>query len=161
VKPFLKREMAAFPPTDPARVYRAWLAFQSASGGGALCAACGRALARVEKRGRILRGDLAALGLIALRMVEVKRPEARHLVIDEAQDFSALEFALLRRLAPDATCTAVGDLMQSVGAGGLTTGVSAALREAVRRETDHQLTAAPWRLWRWRKGCFPASPHRA
>ncbi len=135
VKPFLKREMAAFPPTDPARVYRAWLAFQSASGGGALCAACGRALARVEKRGRILRGDLAALGLIALRMVEVKRPEARHLVIDEAQDFSALEFALLRRLAPDATCTAVGDLMQSVGAGGLTDwGQPPALREAVRRE---------------------------
>ncbi len=135
VKPFLKREMAAFPPTDPARVYRAWLADRAEAGGGALSDACRRTLARIEKKGNVARDDLAALGLIALRMIEVKRPDARHLVIDEAQDFSALEFALIRRIAPGATVTAVGDLMQSIGAGGITDwDRPPSLREAVRRE---------------------------
>jgi DNA helicase-2/ATP-dependent DNA helicase PcrA len=135
VKPFLKREMAAFPPVDPAAVYKAYLRNQADSDEPALRDASGRALKRFEARKAVARDDLAALGLIALRMTEVKKPDARHLVIDEAQDFSALEFALLNRLAPGATVTAVGDLMQSIGAGGITGwDEPPSLGRAVRRE---------------------------
>ena len=135
VKPFLKREMAAFPPVDPALVYKAYLRDQAESSDPALREASGRALTRFEERKAVARDDLAALGLIALKMTEVKKPDARHLVIDEAQDFSALEFALLGRLAPGATVTAVGDLMQSIGAGGITNwDQPPSLLKAVRRE---------------------------
>ena len=135
IKPFLKREMAAFPPVDPAAVYKAYLANQAASGDPALEEASGRALKRFTERKAVARDDLAALGLIALKMTEVKKPDARHLVIDEAQDFSALEFALLGRLAPGATVTAVGDLMQSIGAGGITDWEEPpSLSKAARRE---------------------------
>ena len=120
VKPILKREMAAFPPVDPASVYRMYLRDQAASKDPLLREASERALKRFEEKKAVARDDLAALGLIALKMTEVKKPDARHLVIDEAQDFSALEFQLLARLAPGATLTAVGDLMQSIGAGGIT-----------------------------------------
>ncbi len=135
IKPFLKREMAAFPPVDPAAVYKAYLANQAASGDPSLQEASGRALKRFTERKAIARDDLAALGLIALKMTEVKKPDSRHLVIDEAQDFSALEFALLSRLAPGATVTAVGDLMQSIGAGGITDWEEPpSLSKAARRE---------------------------
>ena len=135
VKPFLKREMAAFPPVDPAAVYRAYLEDQAASDNLALREASARALSPLDGKKAVARDDLAALGLIALRLTEVKRPDARHMVIDEAQDFSALEFALIHRLAPNATVTAVGDLMQSIGAGGITDwDQPAPLRSAVRRE---------------------------
>ena len=135
IKPFLKREMAAFPPVDPASVYKAYLKAQIASDVPALREASERALKRFTERKAVARDDLAALGLIALRMTEVKKPDARHLVIDEAQDFSALEFALLSRLAPGATVTAVGDLMQSIGAGGITDwDEPPSLSKAVRRE---------------------------
>ena len=135
VKPFLKREMAAFPPVAPSSVYRAYLEDQAASDDPALRETSLRALTRLEEKKAVARDDLAALGLIALKMTEVKKPDARHLVIDEAQDFSALEFTLLNRLAPGATITAVGDLMQSIGAGGITAwDQPAPLQKAVRRE---------------------------
>ncbi len=135
IKPFLKREMAAFPPVDPASVYKAYLKDQAASPDPAVREASERALKRMEERKAVARDDLAVLGLIALRMTEVKKPDARHLVIDEAQDFSALEFALLSRIAPGATVTAVGDLMQSIGAGGITDwDQPPSLQRAVRRE---------------------------
>ncbi len=135
VKPFLKREMAAFPPVDPSQVYRAYLEDQAASDDPALRDASVRALTRLQEKKAVARDDLAALGMIALKMTEVRKPDARHLVIDEAQDFSALEFSLLHRLAPGATVTAVGDLMQSIGAGGITSwDQPVPLQKAVRRE---------------------------
>jgi len=135
VKPFIRREMAAFPPVNPEKVYRAYLEDQLKTGDAALEEASRRALLRLTQKKCVARDDLAALGLIALRLTEVRRPDARHLVIDEAQDFSALEFQLLSRLAPDATVTAVGDLMQSIGAGGITDwDQPPALKRAARRE---------------------------
>ncbi len=135
IKPFLKKEMAAFPPVDSAAVYKAYLQDQAASPDPAFREASARALERFTERKAVARDDLAALGLIALKMREVKKPDARHLVIDEAQDFSALEFALLNRLAPGATVTAVGDLMQSIGAGGITDwDQPPSIQKAVRRE---------------------------
>ena len=135
VKPFLKREMAAFPPVDPASVYRMYLRDQAASPDPVLREASERSLKRSEETRAVARDDLAALGLIALKLTEVKKPDARHLVIDEAQDFSALEFQLLARLAPGATLTAVGDLMQSIGAGGITDWEQPpSLSNAARRE---------------------------
>ena len=49
-----------------------------------------------------------------MRAVEKKRPEVRHIVIDEAQDFNAFEIALMKRACRGATFTIVGDLMQGI-----------------------------------------------
>ncbi|MBQ3079398.1 MAG: UvrD-helicase domain-containing protein [Clostridia bacterium] len=58
--------------------------------------------------------DLAPLAYIAMRVQELKKFEIRHIVIDEAQDFSPFEFCLLRKMMPAATFTVVGDLMQGI-----------------------------------------------
>ena len=60
------------------------------------------------------REDLAPLLVIALRATEVKRAKIRHIVIDEAQDFSYAEFHALKKAHPSATFTIVGDLAQGV-----------------------------------------------
>ena len=65
---------------------------------------------------RVESEDVAALALIALRMFEIKRADIRHLVIDEAQDFSPMEFYMLRTLTGNDSFTIVGDLMQGVHA---------------------------------------------
>ena len=54
--------------------------------------------------------------MMAMRLIELERMDVRHIVIDEAQDFSPLEFMLLRRMSRDASMTVVGDLMQGVHA---------------------------------------------
>lgn len=58
--------------------------------------------------------DVPALALIAARLRVMERPGVRHLVVDEAQDFSPLACCALRAYAPIATMTVVGDLMQGI-----------------------------------------------
>ncbi len=58
--------------------------------------------------------DVAPLALIALRAHPIDRLDIRHVVIDEAQDFSPMEFLLLRRMTQNAPMTVVGDLMQGI-----------------------------------------------
>ena len=58
--------------------------------------------------------DIAPMALIAMRLFELERLDIRHTVIDEAQDFSPLEFELLRRVSGNRSFTIVGDLMQGV-----------------------------------------------
>ena len=60
------------------------------------------------------REDIAPLMLIALRCVEIKKRPVRHIVIDEAQDFSCAEIYALTKLHPSATFTIVGDLTQGI-----------------------------------------------
>lgn len=60
--------------------------------------------------------DLALLATLALRLYGLPRTEIRHTVIDEAQDFSPLQFQLLRDLSGNDSFTIVGDLMQGVRA---------------------------------------------
>jgi len=66
--------------------------------------------------GKCTREDMALIALCDMRLTERPRQDLRHIVIDEAQDFSCAEFLLLRRLFPLATFTIVGDLMQGIRA---------------------------------------------
>lgn len=58
--------------------------------------------------------DVALLSFIAMRTHELPRLDIRHIVIDEAQDFSPLECLLLLRMTRNAPMTLVGDLMQGI-----------------------------------------------
>ena len=105
---FPAQALKLFPETDPARLYR--LFWQEMQETGILPEA---AAATLEAK-RFSREDLAPITLIAQRTLELKRPDIRHIVIDEAQDFNAFEVCLLQRLARSATFTIVGDLMQGI-----------------------------------------------
>ena len=108
VNDFVKQTVATFRKPDAVEALREFWARQ---GGEAAEYTLGRATPKL-----IESEDVAALCLIALRMFEIKRPDIRHLVIDEAQDFSPMEFKLLRRLTGNDSFTIVGDLMQGVHA---------------------------------------------
>lgn len=58
--------------------------------------------------------DLAALCSISRVLYGLPGRTIRHIVIDECQDFSPYQLALLREAYPAATFTLVGDLMQGV-----------------------------------------------
>ncbi len=59
--------------------------------------------------------DLAPLIHLRYRVhgLEEKIP-VRHIVIDEAQDFSAFQFDVIRRIIPDSSFTILGDLCQGI-----------------------------------------------
>lgn len=65
--------------------------------------------------GRIEIEDLAPLIHIRYRIhgMNEKIP-VRHIVIDEAQDFSAFQMAVVRRIIPDSSFTILGDLCQGI-----------------------------------------------
>lgn len=65
--------------------------------------------------GRIELEDLAPLIHIRYRIhgMDEKIP-VRHIVIDEAQDFSAFQMACVRRIIPDSSFTILGDLCQGI-----------------------------------------------
>lgn len=58
--------------------------------------------------------DLAALCVICRAVYGLPVKNVRHIVMDECQDFSPAQLAVLRRAYPGATFTLVGDLMQGV-----------------------------------------------
>ncbi len=72
-------------------------------------------LALLEK-GAVRQEDLPLLLLICRRVFGIRSQPLRHIVIDECQDFSPLQLALLRRCFPAATFTLVGDLYQGIHA---------------------------------------------
>ncbi|MBO4886612.1 MAG: AAA family ATPase [Clostridia bacterium] len=115
VKPFIDGVMARFPEFSPMRLYRdfcADLLAESPDGSDAALAA-EYTLGRVEG-GRVEPEDVASIALIAMRTHELPRLDIRHVVIDEAQDFSMMEFLLLHRMTRGASMTIVGDLMQGI-----------------------------------------------
>ncbi|HML47164.1 MAG TPA: RNA polymerase recycling motor HelD [Clostridia bacterium] len=67
-----------------------------------------------KKRARI--GDLAPLCFLHRHIAGLPRLNNRHVVIDEAQDFSPFQFQMLRDLVGHDSFTIVGDLMQGVHA---------------------------------------------
>lgn len=108
VSAFVKEVLASFTRLSAIDAYRE---FWRAQGGEAAEYTLEHAGARsIESE------DIAPICAIALRMFELKRLDIRHLVIDEAQDFSPMEFMLLRRLTGNNSFTIVGDLMQGVHA---------------------------------------------
>ena len=106
---FPKKALAMFGETDPEKLYRRFMEDMRSAGGDMTLAA-----ADVLSRKKLRREDCAAVAMIAMRTLEKKRPEVRHIVIDEAQDFNQFEMALLRQLCRGATFTIVGDLMQGI-----------------------------------------------
>lgn len=100
-----------FPETDPEKLYRQfWQELINGDATGDMREAAEDAISRK----RLEREDAAPIALIAMRTLEKKRPDVRHIVIDEAQDFNAFEIELMKRLCRGATFTIVGDLMQGI-----------------------------------------------
>lgn len=63
---------------------------------------------------RVAPEDLPALLILARGLYDIKRPDIRHVVIDEAQDVSPLEVKALRDLFSTDAFTLVGDLCQGI-----------------------------------------------
>lgn len=114
VRPFVDEVMKAFPALRPIELYRAFLTdlLSESDPDSPVCAAAEYTLARVGSR--VEPEDVAPIALIALRAHPLERMDIRHIVIDEAQDFSPAEFLLLRRMTHNAPMTVVGDLMQGI-----------------------------------------------
>ena len=106
-KEYLKGFRALFPPLDLVSVYRDYLCAQEDA---QLQAAT---LPLLEKK-RIRGEDLAAVCTICRALYGLPRETARHIVMDECQDFSPWQLLLLREVMPGAAFTLVGDLMQGI-----------------------------------------------
>lgn len=113
VKPFIKEVMAQFEDLTPLRLYRAFWQDMLESEDEAMRITALESVQRLSGKS-IDAEDVAPLTFIAMRTHELPRLDIRHVVVDEAQDFSALEFMLLRRMTRNAPMTLVGDLMQGV-----------------------------------------------
>ncbi|MBR4082576.1 MAG: AAA family ATPase [Clostridia bacterium] len=107
-KQFLKELPGLFPDLSPMALYRQFLDTEDE----ALRAATLPYLDRGEARAE----DLAALAEITRRVWGIRGAHIRHVVIDECQDFSPAQLAVLRQVWPTASFTLVGDLMQGVNA---------------------------------------------
>jgi DNA helicase IV len=66
---------------------------------------------------RLSEADLAPLLYLRIRASGFRKPEVRHVVIDEAQDFSAMQLTVLQALFKKATFTILGDLAQGIAGG--------------------------------------------
>lgn len=118
VRPFIQNTLKRFPDMQPMDCYRAFWeeACDQAEEDSALYLAAEHTLDRMDAGKPLEPEDVAPLALMAMRLTELPRMDIRHVIIDEAQDFSPLEFALLRRITQNASMTVVGDLMQGVNA---------------------------------------------
>lgn len=114
VRPFVDEVMKAFPALRPIELYRAFLTdlLSESDPDSPAYAAAEYTLERIGSR--VEPEDVAPIALIALRAHPLERMDIRHIVIDEAQDFSPAEFLLLRRMTHNAPMTVVGDLMQGI-----------------------------------------------
>ncbi|MDO4739059.1 MAG: RNA polymerase recycling motor HelD [Eubacteriales bacterium] len=114
VRPYVKAALSSFPELSPAALYRRFWEDMLRSPEADVALAARHTCTRFEQGLAPEAEDVAPLAIIAMRLVELPRVSIRHIVVDEAQDFSPLEFAVLRRIAPSATMTIVGDMMQGV-----------------------------------------------
>lgn len=114
VRPFVDEALKAFPTLRPIELYRMFLTdlLSESDPDSPAYAAAEYTLERIGSR--VEPEDVALIALIALRAHPLERMDIRHIVIDEAQDFSPAEFLLLRRMTHNAPMTVVGDLMQGV-----------------------------------------------
>ena len=106
-KQYLKDFPKLFPDLAPLKVYRLFLTRCESE---QVQQATLPYLDKGEARGE----DLAALVSITRRVWGLSGPTIRHVVMDECQDFSPYQLAVLRQAWPAATFTLVGDLMQGI-----------------------------------------------
>jgi len=79
-----------------------------------LSAICAATLARLSER-RIAYEDIAPILFLKAALGEIQGDRrVRHVVIDEAQDYSHFHYEVFRRLYPSATFTVLGDPAQSI-----------------------------------------------
>lgn len=117
VKPFIKETIQNLPTLEPLSLYRLFLeGILASSNGEAERLTAESTLDLINRKKPLTPEDVAPVAYIAMRVTERKKFDIRHIVIDEAQDFSPFEFALLTRMMPQATFTIVGDLMQGIHA---------------------------------------------
>ena len=117
VKPFIKNTMASLPALDPVDLYRLfWEGIRASCEGEDERMTAENTLDLLSRKKPLSPEDVAPIAYIAMRVTERKRFDVRHIVIDEAQDFSPFEIALLKSMMPSATFTIVGDLMQGIHA---------------------------------------------
>lgn len=112
VKPFADEVIASLPSMEPISLYRDF--WESVEDDYGFSEAARRTIARIDAKMPLEPEDAAPIAYLAMKLHELPRHEIRHVVIDEAQDFSAFEYMLLTRMMPSATFTVVGDLMQGI-----------------------------------------------
>ncbi|MBR5380628.1 MAG: UvrD-helicase domain-containing protein [Clostridia bacterium] len=112
VKPFAEKCIRALPSVDPVKVYAEFLKGIPASD--AAWPAAERTLGYLEAGKKLEYDDLAALALIFLRMRDMPPVRFRHIVIDEAQDLSFMQYRALKACQKEATFTILGDTMQGL-----------------------------------------------
>ena len=78
-----------------------------------------RTVAKKASDERWTRADIALLDE-ANHLIAGDTPQFGHIVVDEAQDLSAMELRMVARRSPDRSMTILGDLAQSTGVGGST-----------------------------------------
>ncbi|MBE5803907.1 MAG: hypothetical protein E7316_05285 [Clostridiales bacterium] len=106
-KQYLKEFPTLFPDLSLLTVYRTYLTRCEAE------AVQAATLPLLDKK-RVQQEDLAALCSICKALYGLPGKPLRHIVMDECQDFSPYQLALLREHYPAATFTLVGDLMQGI-----------------------------------------------
>ena len=106
-KQYLKEFPSLFPDLSLLTVYRTYLTRHESQ------AVQGATLPLLDKK-RVQQEDLAALCSICQAVYGLPKKPLRHIVMDECQDFSPYQLALLREHYPAATFTLVGDLMQGI-----------------------------------------------
>lgn len=114
VKPYAEQVIASLPDTRPEAIYLRFLSDMRADADERIAETARLSLERYEKTKAFTAEDIASLGIVALASREIKRPDIRCVVADEAQDRSVAEFYFLRKLLPGAPFTVVGDLMQGM-----------------------------------------------
>lgn len=112
VKPFENDVIKSLPSMEPVSVYRTFWEYVSDDPEFRDTAAY--TLEHINARKPLEPEDAAPIAYLAMKLTELERFDIRHVVVDEAQDFSPFEFFLLSRMMPAATFTVVGDLMQGI-----------------------------------------------
>ncbi len=108
-KQYLKEFPSLFPDLSLLTVYRLYLTRHESQ-------AVQQATLPMLNKKRIQQEDLAAVCSICQAVYGLPQATLRHIVMDECQDFSPYQLALLRQHYPAATFTLVGDLMQGIHA---------------------------------------------
>lgn len=111
-KKFLKACPSAWPAMDVLSVYGDFLDALMSRGEGESLEATREAVAKGEAGAE----DLPSLVVIGRRVFGIPRLNVRHVVMDEAQDFSPFHCRLLKEMAGHDSFTMVGDLMQGIHA---------------------------------------------
>jgi len=114
-KGFLKTYPSIWPDMGVLEVYGAFLdLFERENGSGQDVSELIRRTRETIAKNEASAEDLPAVLVIGRKVFGVKRLNVKHVVMDEAQDFSPFQCQLLKEMAGHESFTMVGDLMQGI-----------------------------------------------